>query len=211
MMSDGNNPNPNPTPEPTPTPSPEPTPSPTPPPEPSLLSEPKADEPVPFAPDKLTLPEGFEKNDLFNDFSTLATESKLPHDVAQKLIDLYSNGAKASAEASLKGWQETNAKWQEEVKADKEVGGANLSGVLQTISKVVDNPDLTDPKFREALDFTGAGNHPAVVRTLAKWAKALSEGTSVAGEPASNQGARPSIADAIYPGGPRQGNSRMES
>lgn len=177
----------------------------------SLINEGKAEEPALYDAEKLTLPEGFEKNDLFNDFSTLATESKFPHDVAQKLIDLYSNGAKAAAEASLKAWQETNVKWQEEVKADKEVGGANLSGILQTISKVVDNPDLTDPKFREALDFTGAGNHPAVVRTLAKWAKALSEGTAVAGNPPSNQGQRPSIADAIYPGGPKQGNVRMES
>lgn len=44
----------------------------------------------------------------------------------------------------------------------------------------MDNPQLTDPKFREALEFTGIGSHPAAVRTLYKWAQALTEGTAVA-------------------------------
>lgn len=178
----------------------------------SLLTKEGADEPALYDPDKLTLPEGFQKNESFSTFNEWAKENGLKHEAAQKLIDLYATTAKSNAEAQAQVWREQNEKWQGEVKADKEVGGENLKGVLQTISKVVDNSDLTDPQFREALDFTGAGNHPAIVRTLARWAKALSEGAPVTGGP-PNQTQRPRDAgEAIYgSSGPRTGNPRMES
>ena len=156
-----------------------------------------------FDPEKLTFGEGFEKNELYNDFVALATESQVSQEFAQKMIDLYSRGAKSSAEASEAAWRAQNEKWQEEVKADPEVGGAKLAGVLQSVSRVMDNAELTHPKFREALSFTGAGNHPAIVITLSRWVKALSEGSAVAGSPPGTNGQRPSIADALYPGGPR--------
>lgn len=200
--------------EPTPTPTPVPTPTPEPAPEPSLLGgepAPVADALAPYDPEKLTLPEGFEKNEHFSSFNEWAKEAGVSHDAAQKLIDLYSNQAKASAESAAAAWTEQNTKWQAEVKADKEVGGSNLQGVLQTISKVVDNAELTDPKFREALAFTGAGNHPAVVRTLARWAKALSEGSAVAGSPSGGNGVRPPPGESLYgPSGPRRTNPQME-
>lgn len=200
-----------PTPEPTPSPTPEPTPTPEPE-APSLINEPEPSAPEPFDAEKLTLPEGFEKNEHFGSFSEWAKEAGISHDAGQKLIDLYTKTAQASSEAVTKAWQEQNAKWQEEVKGDKEVGGENLKSVLQTISKVVDNSDLTDPKFREALDFTGAGNHPAIVRTLARWAKALSEAAPVSGSPPGTAGQRPPPAESLYgPSGPMRGNPRMEN
>lgn len=209
MMSDS--PQNTPVPEPTPTPTPEPTPTPAPESAPSIIGTPPADEPAAFDPEKLTLPEGFEKNEHFSSFNEWAKEAGITHDAGQKLIDLYSKMAAAGAESSMNAWTEQNTKWQQEVRTDKEVGGENLQGVLQTISKVVDNPDLTDPKFREALNFTGAGNHPSVVRTLARWAKALNEGAAVSGGPPGTQGQRPSLAESIYgPNGPQRGNPRME-
>jgi hypothetical protein len=114
---------------------------------------------------------------------------------------------------NLNAWAEQNTKWQNEVKADQELGGAKLDEVKQTISKVLDNTELSDPKVREVLDFTGAGNHPAIIRTFYRWAQKLSEGGSVAGEPAprnadgtlANQ-QRPSVAAAVYgAGGPKSG------
>ena len=160
-------------------------------------------ESLPFDAEKLSLADGFDKNDHFKDFVALATEEKLPQGTAQKLIDLYQKAAEVSANAAREAWQAQNEKWQQEVKADPEVGGNKLAGVLQTVSRVMDNPELTDPHFREALSFTGAGNHPAIVRTLAKWAGALSEAKPIAGNPPGTNGQTLSLADRLYPGGPR--------
>lgn len=180
----------------------------------SLINEgepktPETPAPEPFDAEKLTLPEGFEKNETFTAFGEWAKEAGIDHPNAQKLIDMYAAQAAANAKASNDYWTKTNEDWQREVKNDPELGGDKLQGHLQTISKLLNNPEFVDPKFREALDFTGAGNHPAVVRTLARIAKALTEGASVAGNPPGGQGQRPpSLAEALYPGGPRRDLAR---
>jgi hypothetical protein len=169
----------------------------------------------PFDPEKLTLPEGFEKTEHFEKFSTIAKELGIPHAKAQDLIGLHAEVTKAAQEKLYADWHEQQGKWQKDVQADPEIGGQHLDTVKQTVSKLLDNPELSDPKFREALIFTGAGNNPAVIRTLFRWAKALSEGGSVAGGiPArradgSTDTTRPSIADAMYPGGPHSGGPKL--
>jgi hypothetical protein len=163
----------------------------------------------PFDESKLTLPEGFEKNEGWTEFTNIA--KNLKHADAQKLVSLASEAIAAREKSIAEYWQKTHGEWQKEIMADPELGGTNFETMRQTVSKVLDNPELSDPKMREALVLTGAGNHPAIVRTLFKWAKALSEGGSVAGNPpgrdaqgnAQGTGQRPSIADAMYPGGPR--------
>ncbi len=173
--------------------------------------------PDPYDSAKLTLPEGFDKeNESFKAFEGLAKEAGLSHKAAQTLIDQHTAAIKASTDALYADWYKQNETWQNEVKADAEIGGAKLEGVLQTVAKVLDNAELTDPKFREALEFTGAGNHPAVARTLYRWAKALSEGESVSGNPPARtaNGAlsndRPSPGQSIYgPSGPHTGGPKL--
>lgn len=221
-MSDTPQPNQTPTPETPITPTPEPTsPNPT-----SEAPPPQADEEVKslittpeveaFDPEKLALPEGFEKNEHFDHFVEWSKEAGINQPQAEKLIDLYQTVIKQNADSSTKAWEEQNTAWVNEVKTDKELGGANLTNVKQTISKMLDNSDLSDPKFREALDFTGAGNNPAVIRTLYRWAQKLVEGASVAGNPAARDGNgalanQPrSFGDALYgPTGPHSGGPRL--
>lgn len=182
--------------------------------EPTLVNEPE----IPaFDPEKLTLPEGFDKGEHFDQFVEWSKEAGINQPQAEKLVGLYADAVKKQFEATSQAWEKTNADWQAEVKADKELGGANLTTVKQTISKVLDNPDLADPKFREALDLTGAGNNPAVIRTLYRLSKALTEGASIAGGPPARNGsgelanAPKSLADAFYPGGPRNDSPRFGS
>lgn len=165
---------------------------------------------APFDADKLTLAEGFEKNELYGDFVELAKGAKFSQKTSQALIDFYSKAAKESADANAAAWQAQNMKWQEEVKADPEVGGSKLPGVLQTISKLLDSPELNGPQLRKDLAFTGAGNLPSMIKFLHKVALQLTEGAAVGGSPPNGAGVRPSIADALYPGGPRTGTYRME-
>ena len=176
----------------------------------SLLSEPV---PEAFDPDKITVPTGMTRDDtLFGEFTNLAKEHGLTAPVAQGLIDLAAKQVQAATQKQQATWDKQNSDWQAEIRGDKEIGGDKLNGVLQTFAKVASDPELSDPKFREALAFTGAGNHPAIVRTLAKWARALSEGGPVqGGGPAVNGSRAPqTLGEAIYgPDGPHVGGPRI--
>lgn len=227
-MSD---PRPTESPAPTPTPTPSPsqpgeqpaTPVETPPASPaekepeSVLGGPAATPAEPFDAEKITFPEGSSKDDpLFGDFKNIATEAGLTGPVAQKLIDLAARQTKAANATLLSQWEKQQQDWQTEIKADKEIGGDKLEQVLQTFSKVANDPELTDPEFRRAMTYTGAGNHPAIVRTLARWSKALAEGGPVRGNPPNRDAQgnavaqRPlSIGEAFYPNGPHTGGPKI--
>jgi hypothetical protein len=197
-----------------------PTPTPTPTPEASktsaaseptsLLTE-AAPAPEAFDPEKLALPEGMNKDDaLWEDFTKLAKEHGLSGPAAQTMIDLAAKQVQSVSQKLQASWDKQNEDWQAEIKADKDIGGDKLNGTLQTFAKVASNPELSDPKFREALAFTGAGNHPAIVRTLARWAKALSEGGPVQGGPAGESRVPETLGQAFYgPNGPHVGGPRL--
>ena len=186
--------------------------TPTPEPEAQAPSVLGTEAPEPFDAEKITLPEGLSKDDaLFGDFTNLAKEHGLPMPVAQTLVDLAAKQVQAANQKLQASWDKQNSDWQAEVRADKEIGGDNLQGVLQTFSKVASDPELSDPKFREALAFTGAGNHPAIVRTLTRWAKALSEGGPVRGTPTAGTRQPSTLGEAIYgPSGPHTGGPRLQ-
>jgi hypothetical protein len=188
----------------------------------TLLTEGKPAEaveaPAPFDLEKLTFPEGRAPDkELLGKFGEIAKTHGLTQPAAQQLVDLYNTVAKTAADANRTAWNTTLASWEAEVREDKGViGKASLKGengtVMQgleavkvTVARVLDNPELTDPKFREALEITGIGSNPAAVRTLYQWAKALTEGAAVrAGGPSPNVGARDNAAPqtsarALYP------------
>ncbi len=150
--------------------------------------------PTPFSADKLTLPEGLDKADpALAEFTKLA--DGLPHAKAQELIDLYTKQQKAAADANTTAWNTLHEKWISEVKADPVIGGANMPVVQQTIAKAIDQFGV--PGLKDALNLTGAGNNPAIIRTFYNMAKQLTEGGHVSGQPVPN--AAKSTAELFYP------------
>jgi hypothetical protein len=132
-------------------------------------------------------------------------EMNLTQDQGQKLVDFYIKQTSESANQPYEAWNQMQEQWVKEVKADP-VLGPKLNEVKTTISRAIDG--LGDPKlagaFREAMDYTGAGNNPAFIRTFYKLAQMITEGKHVAGNGPSaasqqRQGQRPSAAQAMYP------------
>ena len=123
-------------------------------------------------------------------FTALAKELKLPADTAQKVVDLAAQEAKASAEAHTALVQS----WADEVKADKALGGDNLSASALVARKAI---DLGPPELKELLNSTGLGNHPAVFKWAYAVGKALSEDTFRTSGTASNSD-NGSIATRLY-------------
>jgi hypothetical protein len=99
--------------------------------------------------------------------------------------------------------------WVDQVKLDPEIGSkldsvkANIGRALQSAAKG-DAKLITD--FKSALDLTGAGDHPAVIKMINRWADLVNEGTHVSGAGPSPEGQiapgrsnRPTLAEAMYP------------
>lgn len=204
---------PAPTPAPVATPAPAASPAPdaslTPP--ESLLNDKPAETPAeakpeetPAEPDKpieytdFTLPEGMELNaEKLGEFTKIAQDAKLPQEVAQKMVDLYSSELKAISDAPMKAWTELQNKWQDEVRNDPEIGGANLDKNLAATKAGLKNllGEGAD-KFFEALNITGAGNNPEILRGLFKAAQPHAPASPVAGRPASGS---KSAGSTLYP------------
>jgi hypothetical protein len=152
------------------------------------------------------VPEGFQIDEGVNkEISGIFKGLNLTQEQGQKLVDFYAAKTAESANQPYQVWQETQEQWIKEVKADPELG-PKLNEVKTTISRAIDG--LNNPKlardFREAMDFTGAGNNPAFIRAFYKLAQMVTEGGHVAGGGPSAQGQRrqgetPSAAKAMYP------------
>lgn len=170
----------------------------------SLLNEgtkPAADVAAPEAYADFTLPDGFEANDeIMTEAKTVFKDLNLPQASAQRLVDMYAKVSQTAAEAPFKLWQDTQADWVSKVKADPEIGG-KLDQVKATISKAIDG--LGDSKlasdFREAMDYTGAGNNPAFIRAFYRLASKITEGSHVSGAPGGQTAKPRSAASAMYP------------
>ena len=137
----------------------------------SLLGDvaPEAGAAPAFDPETIKFPDGVTREEtLFGDFTDIAKEHGLTGPAAQRLIDLAARQLQTATQRQQAVWEQQNAEWQAQIRSDKEIGGDKLQGTLQTFAKVASNPELSDPAFREALAATGAGNHPAIVRTLAR-------------------------------------------
>ena len=178
----------------------------------SLLNDAPADAPkpedkpadAPAEPDKpieyeaFKLPEGVEMNaEKLGEFSKIAADAKLPQDVAQKFVDLYSSELKALQEAPMRAWTELQNTWRDQVKNDPEIGGANLDKNLATTKAGLKNllGEGADAFFA-ALNVTGAGNNPEIIRGLFKAAQSHAPASPVAGRPASGS---KSAGSTLYP------------
>src|ERR1700689_3411112 len=227
-MTEPSSPTPSPTETPSPTPttpqtsSPE-TPSTTPPPATSLLdptakptdpakpvAEPKpGDKPVvPETYAAFKVPEGFKLEDAApSDANTLFKKLGLTQDQAQKAIDLYAKYAQDSQAQSLKSLRETRDGWVAEAKQKfgnaVEPGGKIVVGMSKMLESIGDAKLASD--FRQVMNLTGAGDHPAFIGVFNWLIDKFGEGTQVNGKGASPfgqtapGGGRKSTAQEIYP------------
>ena len=153
------------------------------------------------------VPEGSELDkEIIDKALPLFKELNLPQEHAQKLVDFYNDINKASAAKLETVVQEMRTAWRNEAKADKDIG-PKLDSVITEIGRAKDKlPEPIRNAFNQAMDLTGAGDHPAIVKGIYELARLVNEGTHVAGkgpsvESQSKDGkvSAPSLAGAMYP------------
>jgi hypothetical protein len=138
---------------------------------------------------KFDVPEGVALDETrLGEFKTIAKELKLPQDAAQKVLALAVQHEQARADAFATQVQQ----WADAVKADKELGSEES---LAAAVKAVET--FGTPELKDLLNSTGMGNHPEVVKLMAKIGKAISEDKLIAGRTGGNAPPR-DLASVLY-------------
>lgn len=153
------------------------------------------------APEKyeFKVPDGVQLDEaLITEFTPVAKELNLDNASAQKLVDLYTKTRAADTQKLYDAWAQTHEKWVGDAKADKEFGGANFDANIAIAKKAMTAAVLGGgEKLVEALNATGAGNHPEVIRFFYKVGKLMSDDKFDTGK--SQSGAPVDKAAALYP------------
>lgn len=149
------------------------------------------------APEKydLKVPDGMTLDEAaLAEFDPIARELNLTNEQAQKLADVYSKRMAEVAQKQQESWKETTAKWVDDVKADKEIGGQNLDTSVRHAQAALTK--FGTPELRAQMDATGMGNHPELVRVFARIGKAMAEDSFVQ---SSRDGAQADPAKKMFP------------
>lgn len=138
----------------------------------------EADQKAPESYEKFNLPEGFAMDDgALELFSPVAKEMGLPQDKAQKLIDLFAEVQGKNIEKLDKLFAEDHQKSVDLVRNDPELGGDNYDSNLGIAKKVLGK--FGNPGVIKALDGSGLGDNPEVIRMLVRIGKSFGEDTFV--------------------------------
>ena len=81
---------------------------------------------------------------------------------------------KTAQETLTSEWNQTQQTWRKEIETDPVLGGKNLEKTAAACAKVLD--EYGGKGVREALDMSGMGNNPELVRWIFNVSKALTEG-----------------------------------
>lgn len=159
------------------------------------------------------LPEGFQADpeqmgaftSMLGDFETTTkADHAAVQAFGQKLVEQHvadmQRTAQAVAEHYANAEAERRTAWKDAFLADPEIGGNRFQTTVDAALKFIRAHGGTDEQqaeFRKAMDETGAGNHPAVIRLLALAGKAMAEPSPLAAPmPASEKS--PSRVERMY-------------
>lgn len=134
----------------------------------------KPDAPVIPEAYELTAPEGMTIDAALLEAATpVLKELNLTNDAANKLMplagQLMEKSQTAAVDALIAAGQQQRKAWLDTAKADKEIGGARWDETVHTAARALDAfgfPEGHD--FRKALEETGFGNHPDMIRLFAR-------------------------------------------
>lgn len=128
--------------------------------------------------------------------TALAKGAGLSKEVAQKLLDNRAEQLKNVFETQQTEYANKVSGWKKELENDPEIGGVNFKTSILQANIILDK--FASPKLRKDLDSTGLGNHPELVRFIARLGKEFSNDTMVKGGNSFAAPAR-SIEDIMYP------------
>jgi hypothetical protein len=123
---------------------------------------------------ELKFPEGVKVNPkLVDAYKAKAKEFGLDSAKAQAIANLVVEDRRAEKAAFEQQSKEQDQKWMEALRADKEIGGAELEKNRAIAAKAIER--FGSAELRKILEASGLGNHPDMVRAFVRAGKAISE------------------------------------
>lgn len=122
----------------------------------------------------LKMPEGVEVDAaMLDQFSPTFKELGLTTKQAQALADKFIEAQTKNGEAQAQGWTKTVEGWVNQAKTDPEIGGPKWDATVKDASGIVKR--FGNDALREYLNASGAGNHPEMIRFMAKVGAVIGE------------------------------------
>lgn len=126
-----------------------------------------------------------------NILSELEIKGKADHtliqEFGQKAVDFHIKEVRNILEnrnkQQLADWEKTKTGWKDQFLADPEIGGNRFQTTIDsalTFLRTHGGTQEQQAEFRNLMETSGLGNHPAMIRLLAKAGAAMSEGTPLA-------------------------------
>lgn len=148
-------------------------------------------EQAPFTLEELEVPEGFSaRQEDIQRFHETALGMGLTKDQAQQLVDMQH----ANVLAAQQQYAEQVKRWAEEVRMDKEMGGAAFDSTVMYAKSALAKIDPEGELF-EMLESSGHSNNPTVIRALSRMGKAMGEDGVVTGK---ETGQQQPLEDRLY-------------
>jgi hypothetical protein len=149
----------------------------------------------------IKLPEGFSADPaLLDEFKKLASESGLKSDVAQKLVDFQAKLNAAAKAQQDKEAADFNAKETAWISESKKIPAAELGLAKRAMLHFTkDLPPALQQETRDILQTTWMGNHPGVLRLLAKAGAFVAEDRLAEEGTAGRAPTGPASAQEMYP------------
>jgi hypothetical protein len=160
----------------------------------------------------LKIPEGLELSpEAIASLHAELTKVNASPEAAQLLFDKLLDSVKATHDSGMKLWTDMQKGWQDQVRADPEIGGAKLDQNVAATRKGAEAllGEKAAKELFEGLNITGAGNHPGIVRALYKAFGEHSPATSVQGNPAAPAPAPRTAGQTLYPTQAGLGNAGL--
>lgn len=145
-------------------------------------TEAKEEKAEPKAPEKYDIkaPEGMElDSELLSKFDPVFRDLDLSNEQANKLASLYGDHMKTMQEAQANQWAKVQETWVSELKADQDFGGANFDTNVETAKVAIQR--FGGEGLVKALNETGMGNHPEIIKFAHKVGLAISEDKFIQG------------------------------
>ena len=130
---------------------------------------------------ELTAPEGLTIDaDLLAEATPIFKEAGLSNDQAQAILpaakSLMEKTQQATIQTMIDGGNQQRKSWLDAAKADEQIGGNKWDASLDSAGKALDalgHPEGSE--FRTALNETGFGNHPEMIRIFARLGQMVGE------------------------------------
>ena len=126
--------------------------------------------------------------------SSYAKEKGFSNEMAQALVERESLAVESYQNTQKETLKKMGDTWVSEAKNDKEIGGDTFKQNVELAHRVV-NRYGTD-QFKKALNETGLGNHPELLRVFTRIGKAMSEDKLFV--PGAQASSKRSIEDIFY-------------